>query len=627
MIWDNMLYWLVFLIGFNLLFPLIKKLFNNLAKDGISDEEIERITSEGFPKIYSLFYGTVIFLFIIIMVGGSLLLGLGFMSIQKSIFLPDNYILFISSDLSYGVFFISGVFILPIPIGLIISYIIHKFPEFERYCRMREIQAGFYPMSLSEEVKITLKMLLVILVITIPLLLLSLFNYAYITEEGVFYNEFFTLSEKVYKWADIKKVKISYQTVRKSERNKSNLKPEYILELEKEKEINLWNGRDFIKHAEQINSYLASWGIPSEVSPIDGKTFIQLSSRFSNKEYNEVMKKLYEKGLEKHVEQLIYGDNVTLRAHVKDVLLLADMYASEGKDSKAIHLYREALKVDSRHLDYQLKLARLLYKQGNTEEAIEKAGLVYLHAEDANLIEDAQNFLSALGIVSPCQKYREQNKTSGKIKIIVVPIGKVNRTLLCEVVNELQERMGIEYCICENAYDPGEFDRDYLYEYKDNPGKKLIVSLIRLLPQYKERIKYLENHGQFDASRLNSELQVLYDMTAKPEIKGYLGITEEDIFSKDFNFLFGWARKRYGVVSYHRFRASFTGEPPDRSRLRERTVKQAICSSFHILGIPGCTSADCVRAYPNSLAEHDCKPIELCPWCKDQLNACIETNN
>lgn len=301
------------------------------------------------------------------------------------------------------------------------------------------------------------------------------------------------------------------------------------------------------------------------------------------------------KELEERVERLLEEDNVTLRRDINDVFTLADLYASEGNDDEAIRLYQKALQVDGWRLEYQLKLARILSEHTDRIQAIEKAKLVYDYAEDENLIDMSEKFLSQLGVETvEAPKEEIPLAINESIEIAIVPIGKINRRFLSEVRNELQKRLGIKYSIAENGFDLGKADRQRF------------------------------EHSQFDASRLLSDLQKNYVIGERPELKGYLGITEGDIFSDDFNFLFGWARKVYGVMSYHRFTAKFNDEPPNRSRLRARTIKQAISSSFHIFGIPRCTTPTCVRAYPHSLTEHDQKGYELCSWCREQLNNYIK---
>jgi predicted Zn-dependent protease len=79
-------------------------------------------------------------------------------------------------------------------------------------------------------------------------------------------------------------------------------------------------------------------------------------------------------------------------------------------------------------------------------------------------------------------------------------------------------------------------------------------------------------------------------------------------------------------MSYHRYTAAFNKEPPNRPKLLERTVKQAISSTFFILDIPRCTSPACARAYPHNLVEHDQKTDALCQDCQRALALALARN-
>jgi predicted Zn-dependent protease len=134
-----------------------------------------------------------------------------------------------------------------------------------------------------------------------------------------------------------------------------------------------------------------------------------------------------------------------------------------------------------------------------------------------------------------------------------------------------------------------------------------------------DMVEQIRQAGQHDAKRLISKLMRKHPLDGTGNIIGYLGITEHDIFAKDYNFLYGWGGKGHAVMSYHRFMAAFNREPPNRPRLIERATKQAISSSFFILGIPRCTSPLCARAYPHNLTEHDQKTSQLCEGCRRNL--------
>ena len=368
--------------------------------------------------------------------------------------------------------------------------------------------------------------------------------------------------------------------------------------------------------------------------------------------------------LEGRVEEHLKKSNVDLREEVDDLFSLADIYIGEGNEEAAVKLYQKALSVNAWRLEYQLKLAKILNKRGKKSQAVEKARTVYQYAEEGSLIEEAKKFLLELGEY-PEEKAIKSQTLAKNIEIIIVPIGKVNQKLLKEVKDNLQEKMGIRYSVSEETLDIGKIDRSFVDKYLTKiveriesqlsqeqfqvllselnlsktvlearePKIKFIDAFFKKIKQPQEnieefhnRIKKLENEGQYNTERLLTELKKVFKATKKPTIKGYLGITEADIFTKDYNFLYGWAISGYGVMSYHRFKAVFNEEPPSQPRLLKRTAKQGISSSFFILGIPRCTSPNCARAYPHDLTEHDQKGIEFCSWCKEQLRSYKKEN-
>jgi predicted Zn-dependent protease len=99
----------------------------------------------------------------------------------------------------------------------------------------------------------------------------------------------------------------------------------------------------------------------------------------------------------------------------------------------------------------------------------------------------------------------------------------------------------------------------------------------------------------------------------------FLAITRPDTFAKGANYVFGLSKNNdhYAVMSYRRFTADFWKAAPNRERLLERAVKQAMSSVGFMPGVPRCTSPTCARAFPNSLAEHDAKSLNLCPACSN----------
>jgi predicted Zn-dependent protease len=367
--------------------------------------------------------------------------------------------------------------------------------------------------------------------------------------------------------------------------------------------------------------------------------------------------------LEQEVKSILRRSNVDMRSDVEKVFMLGDIYYLQGNFKKAKYYFTEGLKVNSWNLPFQLKLARILLSENQKPLAVEKANFVYEYAEDESLIKGSVELLGELGedITRPNLDVVSSDKS---ITIALVPLGKVNMLLLEEVAAEAEEILGLNFIIYDlKISDLGPPDRPYavrrmskLYEsILKNADKNELERLKRYVgdlntdslsyemekefvlrflksqfsnDEYNTFIENLdkqEKQGQYNAGRLTR-----YLINHRSEIPGYvdgcLAITNEDIYDNDYNFLFGQAGPQYGTMSYCRFTADFNDDDPNRPRLRKRTLKQCISSTFFIVGIKRCTSPTCARAYPHDLSEHDRKSISICNWCKEQLTQVKKTH-
>ncbi len=354
--------------------------------------------------------------------------------------------------------------------------------------------------------------------------------------------------------------------------------------------------------------------------------------------------------------------NVDLREHVDDVFVLADTRAREQKIDEAISLYQKGLQVDPWRLDYQMKLARLLKQIGLEEQAVEKAEVVRRYSEQKDLIAAADELIRNSNRRQRDNESPAASQDALSQEIVIVPIETVDSELLSALRESLQSRLGIKFTIAEKPQPLGGMDRTYaehavatyMRELKEEMPQERYNHLLKelgfteaSLQSYYPQVQFLERAlrdsgcsqqrigqfhrsldvlrrtGQYDAERLQSQLEQACPLKPAHPVKGYLGITEADLFTRDYNFLYGWGGPGHAVMSYHRYTAAFNEEPPNRPKLLERTLKQAISSTFYILDIPRCTSPACARAYPHSLVEHDQKTSDLCNDCKRALALAI----
>jgi len=111
-------------------------------------------------------------------------------------------------------------------------------------------------------------------------------------------------------------------------------------------------------------------------------------------------------------------------------------------------------------------------------------------------------------------------------------------------------------------------------------------------------------------------------MRAHPEAAAVLlAITDFDLYKTSHRFVFGDADEAQGVtvVSTHRLRSEFYGEPTDANLLFQRTLKECIHELGHVFGLKHCYNARCAMYFSNSIFETDNKLPNFCEICDRRL--------
>jgi archaemetzincin len=123
--------------------------------------------------------------------------------------------------------------------------------------------------------------------------------------------------------------------------------------------------------------------------------------------------------------------------------------------------------------------------------------------------------------------------------------------------------------------------------------------------------------GQLFVATLTTKVQ-----RAHPDAgAALLAITDFDLYKTSHRFLFGDADESQGVavVSVHRLRSEFYGEPGDPNLLFQRTLKESIHELGHAFGLRHCYNARCAMYYSHSIFETDNKMPHFCEICDRRL--------
>jgi archaemetzincin len=129
---------------------------------------------------------------------------------------------------------------------------------------------------------------------------------------------------------------------------------------------------------------------------------------------------------------------------------------------------------------------------------------------------------------------------------------------------------------------------------------------VRVLPE----IPIFES--AYDSERSQSHATEVIALLAERIPKDALvliGLTEDDLYSKGLNFVFGEGslNERTGVYSLRRFQTQ------DEPLFLRRSLNLMAHEVGHILSIHHCVTWRCVMQGANTLLEHDSHPMSLCP--------------
>ena len=129
-----------------------------------------------------------------------------------------------------------------------------------------------------------------------------------------------------------------------------------------------------------------------------------------------------------------------------------------------------------------------------------------------------------------------------------------------------------------------------------------------------------EHRNQYHSTTIINYLLKISSLSKYTRI---LGVTNVDLYVPYLNFVFGEALLggKIAVISLHRLRPEFYGEPPNRNLFLERILKEAVHELGHTFGLTHCNKPHCVMYFSNSIWDTDRKKSTFCGDCELRLNA------
>lgn len=164
------------------------------------------------------------------------------------------------------------------------------------------------------------------------------------------------------------------------------------------------------------------------------------------------------------------------------------------------------------------------------------------------------------------------------MKVKILQVGEIQPNILDLIVKDLNKRfkskffVGGKIKIPEDAYD----------KFKNQYDAEVILNV-------------LKGHKE-DSDKI-------------------LGITSNDCYTSDLNFVFGLATGETGVVSTARLDPEFYGGSANFELIIKRTLKEVIQEIAHMFGIKNCGNPECVMSYSSSISYVDDKNNDFCKDC------------
>jgi archaemetzincin len=178
------------------------------------------------------------------------------------------------------------------------------------------------------------------------------------------------------------------------------------------------------------------------------------------------------------------------------------------------------------------------------------------------------------------------------LRILILPIGMKDRRILSSIREGLSEVFPQSTCMISAESLP-------IPAKAYNPLRRQYIS--------SGFLRIVEDH----AARVGDDAGT----------KRTLGVTDVDLYAPGLNFIFGEAQflGEIAIISLHRLKPEFYGDPPDWDLYVERAVKEAIHEIGHTLGLRHCPNPTCVMHFSLHIGMTDRKNREFCTACRPRV--------
>ncbi|MHA1144507.1 MAG: archaemetzincin family Zn-dependent metalloprotease [Candidatus Helarchaeota archaeon] len=167
---------------------------------------------------------------------------------------------------------------------------------------------------------------------------------------------------------------------------------------------------------------------------------------------------------------------------------------------------------------------------------------------------------------------------------------------------------------------------DELMEFLRTKLLEHFAGLITDVSSHKKTLRLPSHAHDFERDQYlaNDLIEELIIIAKKRKSFRTLGITRADLYTEDYNFIFGMAEShdipgpKVAVISTCRLSNEFWNEPYNKDLFHERTIKEAIHELGHTFGLKHC-SDNCIMRFSNSILDTDAKPKTFCAICQKKL--------